>query len=627
MVEGIEADNSTRQILDYLRYYCEPNNAFDFAVMLKGPWGSGKTHLINNFLAERIEKTTGKDLYVSSYGLTSFRQIDDEFFRQLHPILSSKEMKLASKVMVGAIKEVFKVDFGKDHAEEVTINSQLPEVNLADYLKVPKECILVFDDLERCSIPIPEVLGYINAFVEHEGFKAIIVANEAEILKRSDDRYLEIKEKLVGQTFEVCSDARVAIREFIEFIRCEQAKEFLRTKSEDIFLILKQSMTANLRILKQSLWSFERLATCFSEKHWENKEAMTILFRTVLALSFETRSGSISEEQLRDVQVSRFRGLFNAKKGETADVADQIESRYPGVRFDQTILSLDSLKALLFNGHVDPDHVRAELDNSPYYSSSNSQLPWKTAWHIWDVEDDTYQDAVNKVEELFEQRAFEEPTEILHVFSLRLLFSDIKVTTFTRTQVVSQCESYIDDLRERGKITDSYRDQINFDTMNSWEGLGFYEQDSEDFQQLKEYYSNAVADIRRDGLPKEGKELLQLLKSDPQKFYRLLCVNDFEASVYYEVPILATIAPEEFVDQILSLDPRSQQSAFAPFATRYDFGRLNGRLKNEREWLRTIVDLLNGKAETLPPLSKFRIQNLVARRLTPLIAETNDLKN
>jgi len=33
---------------------------------------------------------------------------------------------------------------------------------------------------------VSDVLGYINSFVEHEGFKAIIIANEEEILKRDD---------------------------------------------------------------------------------------------------------------------------------------------------------------------------------------------------------------------------------------------------------------------------------------------------------------------------------------------------------------------------------------------------------------------------------------------------------
>ena len=44
-----------------------------------------------------------------------------------------------------------------------------------------KNSILVFDDLERCDCPLNEVLGYINTFVEQEGIKVILIANEKEI--------------------------------------------------------------------------------------------------------------------------------------------------------------------------------------------------------------------------------------------------------------------------------------------------------------------------------------------------------------------------------------------------------------------------------------------------------------
>ena len=46
-----------------------------------------------------------------------------------------------------------------------------------------KDSILIFDDLERCDCPINEILGYINTFVEHDGMKVILVANQKEIGK------------------------------------------------------------------------------------------------------------------------------------------------------------------------------------------------------------------------------------------------------------------------------------------------------------------------------------------------------------------------------------------------------------------------------------------------------------
>ncbi|KAA9020961.1 P-loop NTPase fold protein [Sphingobium limneticum] len=34
----------------FLAYYVDPAHPLDYAVLVSGPWGSGKTHLIKNFL-------------------------------------------------------------------------------------------------------------------------------------------------------------------------------------------------------------------------------------------------------------------------------------------------------------------------------------------------------------------------------------------------------------------------------------------------------------------------------------------------------------------------------------------------------------------------------------------------
>jgi hypothetical protein len=259
--------------------------------MVKGKWGAGKTYLINSFIEEL--KTSGRDkvLYVSLYGLTSSRQIDEALYRQLHPVLSSKGMKLAATIGKALLKAATRIDFNGDGKEDVTITSGIPDVDLMEYFKTPNECILIFDDLERCSMEVSDILGYINSFVEHEGFKAIVVANEEEILKRDDTRYAEIKEKLIGQTLSLKSDVAAALNRFITLVKHQRAKEHLQRNDQTIRLIYSQSGTDNLRLLKHALWDFEKLASCLTEKHWDNHEAIGILARSTIALSVETRSG------------------------------------------------------------------------------------------------------------------------------------------------------------------------------------------------------------------------------------------------------------------------------------------------------------------------------------------------
>ncbi|MDD3264218.1 MAG: hypothetical protein PHT94_04980 [Candidatus Nanoarchaeia archaeon] len=52
------------------------------------------------------------------------------------------------------------------------VNIQIPNFKPEDLLNT-KDYILIFDDLERCSI-----IGYINFFVKYQFHKVILIANE-----------------------------------------------------------------------------------------------------------------------------------------------------------------------------------------------------------------------------------------------------------------------------------------------------------------------------------------------------------------------------------------------------------------------------------------------------------------
>lgn len=151
--------------------------------MLKGQWGVGKTWFIEKYREkpkgqEEVKSPKQKFLYISLYGITTFSEIEDQFFQQSHPILSSKGMAIAGKIFKGALKTTLKIDLNSDGKEDGSISSQIPDINFPDYLKNTDRHILIFDDLERCQMDIGSLLGYINYFVEHQDLKVIIIANE-----------------------------------------------------------------------------------------------------------------------------------------------------------------------------------------------------------------------------------------------------------------------------------------------------------------------------------------------------------------------------------------------------------------------------------------------------------------
>src|SRR6202012_1000021 len=146
---------NNKHITEYLEYYLDLSIAPEYAVLLRGDWGSGKTWYMKNFVAQHEQY---KYLRVSLYGITSPREIEDSFYEQMHPFLGNKVTKLAAKIGKGLLKGALKIDLGGK--DEATINSNIPDIDLQQFSKISENSILIFDDLERCSIPIADLLGY-----------------------------------------------------------------------------------------------------------------------------------------------------------------------------------------------------------------------------------------------------------------------------------------------------------------------------------------------------------------------------------------------------------------------------------------------------------------------------------
>ena len=75
-------EDLVESILDYIR-----SDYTDYAVMLNGEWGSGKTHFWNNKIKKKIEsmQLNGKrytTIYMSLYGISNLEEISKKIFME-----------------------------------------------------------------------------------------------------------------------------------------------------------------------------------------------------------------------------------------------------------------------------------------------------------------------------------------------------------------------------------------------------------------------------------------------------------------------------------------------------------------------------------------------------------------
>ncbi len=91
-----------------------------------------------------------------------------------------------------------KIDWDGDEKDDGNASIKFLDFKPEDLLNT-KDYILIFDDLERCSINIINLLGYINFFVEHQSYKVILIANEEELEKT--EKYRSNKRKIDWKNF------------------------------------------------------------------------------------------------------------------------------------------------------------------------------------------------------------------------------------------------------------------------------------------------------------------------------------------------------------------------------------------------------------------------------------------
>ena len=617
--------DSNATALAYLQEYCDPKRKRDFAVLLDGPWGAGKTYFIKQFLQDYP-----RHLYVSLYGISSAQQIDDELFRQLHPVLSSPTMKLLGRLAKGLLKGTVKIDLDADGKDDGSATVGIPDLELKKELSNPEGHLLVFDDLERCSLPVSEVLGYINAFVEHAGLKAIIVANQNEILSRTgeegskDKRYPEIKEKLIGQTLRVNSTVDGAYKSFVEEINNPKVKLFLNENANDVIAIHRQSDTKNLRLLKQALWDYERLAQHFNDVHWENVDAMKSVLNLVLAVSIEHRCGRlVDRDKIRRLLDGGLLRAMERQGGKANSVEDDIEQRYRTVRFNGSILNEQVVADAVIDGRILANEVIDSLNKSPIYAQADEIPLWLKAWDYFNLSDDEAEQIAKNFMEAFHNRAFVERGIVFHAFGILRNYAELGLIDMHLEDVVPACRSYVDDLAQAGHIDIELERSPLDDWNQSYAHHGFTSIKTQEFKEAIAYYRAKGGEILERKYPQFLQELFSDLEAGGNKFVLDLAHNNVHYSRFADKPILVAISPEEFLHRVLQMDARKQRDAFDTLKIRHQHPS-GATLEIEKHWLAELRILLLAEISKARPVTHQRLRHFLEDSLDQIVNPSTD---
>lgn len=276
-------------VIEILNEYLSFKN-HDFAILINGEWGSGKTYLIKKYIDYLLHnKTEINDYYIdqleicylSLFGMETTDEIDQAIFKYFHPLLSSNKFKMISKIGSFILNKIpFSCSLPLSPEDCENISSFIGE-----FSSNHNNLILILDDFERNNINKQALLGYINNQIEQFQVKIIIISNSNSL--DNDDKFREIKEKVIGKTINVLPEVSSVLKNNIEDIKSDEIKTiFLRNigKLEKIF---NHSNSQNLRHFKKIIFEFIMLYDNIDNKYKKNTELVDTLLSTNFIMSIE----------------------------------------------------------------------------------------------------------------------------------------------------------------------------------------------------------------------------------------------------------------------------------------------------------------------------------------------------
>ena len=245
-------------IENYCIEYIENEVNPQFAILIKGEWGCGKTFFINNLISRYKKKgqkiQSSEIVYISLFGIGQLSEIDERLFQKMHPILSSEQFKYTTGFIRHAINAGIKI-------------SSAGTIDISGFDLIPRQKIktnelkkklIIVDDIERTSLYPSQIFGYFSEYLYQLNMKLIFIGNDDKITKTTDDKddYQKIKEKTIGVEFTIKPEIEKAVDFFVKELLLDNDMEYIRNNCLEAISILD---CKNLRTVRQCLYNLKLL--------------------------------------------------------------------------------------------------------------------------------------------------------------------------------------------------------------------------------------------------------------------------------------------------------------------------------------------------------------------------------
>lgn len=609
-----------KNIDEYLNSYLEGSSDPGTAVMLIGHWGSGKTHYIQGYFRRRAElfarsdapptsndqnwwrrlfKKSGSNkrpatalptehLYASFFGAENPAAISDQFLSQLYPVLNST----LGKVLGAAAMRVSNVTIQLATAGAVADAARDEDAKaVTRWLSNPKGRVLVFDDLERAGMPIEACLSIINSYVERDGLKVIVLANDAEI--NADSAYARWKEKVIGKTVQIISDPGDVLDSLFLELSEGPVKKAVRDGREALLAVMGVSTFVNYRSVRSLVFDVQRLLKMLDPRLSDSQEGVLELMKFSIAIGGELRAGRLEPEDAEVVQESFAIQVKDKSKRTPRDLYIlDLQERFASVLALDSIVPAPELISFWRVGSLDVELANAAILRDASVVGVQAQPAWQRLWELRRLSIGRYNEARAALLVSLDQGALVVQGEILHVVGIALTLKDFGVDIFPEFKEV---HLWVKHYASDPNVFDRLERSVGWlDGGDAYAGLGFHNRRDPRFIRAFEVLEEMVEQAEEKRLLANVPQfLLQIRSRDYSNVYSFGSLGSAEGK-----PWLHLVSSDVMAGLVLH-DGAIQSPLFSLLIKRYSDDSL-AKLRVEWRSLRRLREILRQQIRELP---------------------------
>lgn len=558
-----------------------------FAILLQGKWGSGKTWFIRNYI-ENNKADRHQFCYVSLFGITQLKEIDSQIIACCNPNLSKAAglTRLAGTII--------------ERCNPVIKGNDIEKIGeyVKKLCKISENLVLVLDDLERASISLELVLGYVSTMLDEVGIKVILLCDQKQI-SDENEKFLRFKEKIVGSSIAVQPDAETVIDFQVESINNQKIKRILSDNKSSLLQDFNSSKTNNLRNIKRIIYEFSICYENMTSEMQKNKSYLADFLHTLFIFSIEINRGlSIDEYHQKKTKI----GTYYEFPQHYSDI-----SQIPKSTKWHAPIPSKFLEKFFYEGIVDEKLLCDAYADSGYTKTVETPLLIHHLFATRNLDDAEAVELYKKLKTDLISFRYTNPGVILHAFDIMLLFFHIGLESLSGEEIVHLAKEYI----SKAEIKAEFFVLSQEEKMDTFL-MGYYPH----FEEIYAAISARSCWLHQQNEDTLIREIFSLLPDNPDGF-----ISRFPSDS--RSPVSLTCLDTMELAQRVAQVPASR--------LRFILDRIYDNLENIRNmpredliWIENFTSALEENLKTIPPVARDIVRCMLSEFESLLPSENED---